>query len=266
VVTPEARRTAVQIACKQHGMSERKACKLFQISRSVLMYKRRKWGCPLIYKALRREGWKVNHKRVERLYREENLALRRKKRGRRIVRERKPLPVASKPNERWAMDFVHDSLWNGRKIRALTIIDCASRFSPAIEVGFSLSSSDVTRVLNRLYLERGLPETITVDNGPEFISKTLSEWSKKQGVTLDFIEPGKPMQNGFVESFNGTLRHECLDANWFTSLSHAKSTIEDWRNDYNCERPHGSLNGKTPEEDESEFFNKKNRLLSVKSA
>lgn len=283
MVTPEARREAVKVACKEHGMSERKASRLFNISSSVLRYKhrtdrnialrkrllqlaqkRRRWGCPLLFRVLKREGWQVNHKRVERLYRQENLALRRKKRGKKIVRDRKPLPVASVPNQRWALDFVHDSLWNGRRLRCLTIIDCSSRYSPAIKVGFSLSSCDVIRTLNQLAVVRGLPSVITLDNGPELTSKALAKWSQKHGVSLDFIEPGKPMQNGYCESFNGTFRHECLDANWFTSLSHARNTIEQWRNEYNQERPHGSLDHMTPEEVEIEYFNEKNQMLGTK--
>lgn len=270
MVTPEARREAVRIAGEGFSMSERQACKLFRISRSVLRYeqradrnkelralanRKRKWGCPLLYKSLRREGWEVNHKRVERLYREEGLALRRKKRGKRIVRERRKLAVTRTPNEHWAMDFIHDALWNGRRLRCLTIVDCHSRYSPAIEVSFSLAAENVIAVLNKLAQTRGLPKTITIDNGPEFTSKKFLAWADKHNVELHFIQPGKPMQNGFAESFNGTFRHECLDANWFTSLADARMRIESWRREYNAERPHGSIDDRTPEEVEVEYFN-----------
>ena len=195
-----------------------------------LASKRNRWGCPLLLKTLRRESWNVNHKRVERLYREENLALRRKKRGKRIRRERPVMPTEIKPNTLWAIDFIHDSIWNGRRIKALTVIDCHSRFCPAIEVDFSLPAERVVATLNRLALTRGLPKAIVLDNGSEFTGRVFTGWAKKHGVELKFIQPGKPMQNGFVESFNGTFRHECLDANWFTSLSDAKSRTERWRN------------------------------------
>ena len=210
---------------------------------------------PLL-KKLRKQGWHVNHKRVERLYSEEGLALRRKKRGRRIVRERKQVKIAREPNQCWAIDFIHDSLWNGKGIRCLTVIDCGSRFSPAIEVGFSLSSQNVIATLNKLALTRGLPQRITLDNGPEFRSSAFCAWAKEHNVDLHFIEPGKPMQNGFIESFNGIFRHECLSANWFTSLTDACQRIEYWRNEYNTDRPHGSIKDNTPEEFEIEFFNK----------
>lgn len=284
MVTPEARREAVAHAKQKFGLSERQACELMEISRSVLRYrprpdrnaalreklktlakKRSRWGCPLLIKALKRDGWKVNHKRVERLYSEEGLALRRKRRGRRIVRVRKEVEQAIEPNQRWGMDFIHDALWNGRKLRCLTIIDCGTRYCPAIEADFSLPAQKVIAVLNRLAHARGLPKLITVDNGPEFISDALAIWAEKHGVELDFIEPGKPMQNGHAESFNGIFRHECLDANWFTSLMDAKLRIEAWRNEYNTERPHGSLEDRTPEEVEVDYFNKEIRLAGTNS-
>jgi putative transposase len=152
------------------------------------------------------------------------------------------------------MDFVHDSLWNGRKIRCLTIVDLYGRYSPAIEVGFSLSGAQVIATLEKLAFLRGVPEVITVDNGPEFVCRALEEWAKRHGVKLDFIEPGKPTQNGFVESFNGTFRYECLDSHCFFSLLDARTRIEKWRTEYNTERPHSSLGNVTPEMFEAEFF------------
>lgn len=279
MVTPEARREVVRYVQGKFGVSERQACKILRVSRSVLRYRKRpdrnvvlrkclkelanrkrKWGCPLLFKTLKREGWKVNHKRIEKLYAEEELALRRKKRGKRIVRERRNLPLATEPNKHWAMDFIHDSLWNGRRLRCLTVIDCGSRYSPAIEVDFSLAAERVVAALNHLALTRGLPEVITVDNGPEFRSRAFTEWAKKKGVDIHFIQPGKPMQNGFVESFNGTFRHECLDAHWFTSLEDARRKVEIWRREYNTERPHGSIGDRTPEEVETEYFNRETNL------
>lgn len=274
MVTPEARRELVRYTRERYGISERQACKIFSIARSVNRYRkqpdknielrerikklaarRNRWGCPLLLKALRREGVIVNHKRVERLYREENLALRRKKRGKRIRRERPETGAVQTPNTLWAIDFIHDSLWNGRRIKALTVIDCHSRFCPAIEVDFSLPAERVVAVLNKLAATRGLPDAISLDNGSEFTGSVFTAWAQTNNVELKFIQPGKPMQNGFIESFNGIFRHECLDANWFTSLSNAKEIIERWRNEYNQERPHGSIQDRTPEEIEIDFFN-----------
>jgi putative transposase len=215
-----------------------------------------KYGYRMLHAVLRRRGMAVNHKRVYRLYREENLALRRKKRSKRIVRERQLMRVPAQPNKHWAMDFVHDSLWGGRKFRAFTLVDLYSRYAPAIEVGFSLPAEVVISVLDRLAFLRGLPETITVDNGPEFVCLAMAKWAKKNGVRLDFIEPGKPMQNGFIESLNGTFRHECLDSNSFSSLLDARTRIEKWRVEYNTDRPHSSLGYRTPEEVEVDFHTK----------
>jgi putative transposase len=197
---------------------------------------------------LRRRGILVNHKRVHRLYRLEGLSLRRKgrkkRRGGRVGR----LLPATKVNELWSMDFVSDSLAMGTRFRALTIVDDCSRRSPAIEVDTSLSGVRVTRVLDRAAEEYGLPETIVCDNGPEFISKALDRWAYERGVKLHFIQPGKPTQNAFVESFNGKFRDECLDEHWFVSLADAREKIEVWRRDYNSARPHSELGDLTPEE------------------
>jgi putative transposase len=222
----------------------------------TLAEKKPKYGLPMLFALLQRKGWKVNHKRVERLYRLEKLALRRKKRAKRIVREREKLPVPTSPNEHWAMDFIHDTLWSGRKFRCLTLIDLASRYAPALEVGFSLPSQRVINVLNHLAVTRGLPSTITVDNGPEFICKALRKWAFEHAVHLHFIQPGKPTQNAFIESLNGTFRHECLDSYAFRTIKEARERIEQWRCEYNSERPHSSLGMRTPEEIEINFFKK----------
>jgi putative transposase len=209
---------------------------------------RRRFGCPRLHVLLRREGWAINHKRTERLYRQEGLSLRLRKRRKRAAVLRVPLAQPERVNQRWSMDFMQDCLAGGRKIRALTIVDDFSRECPAIEVDTSLGGTRVVRVLDRLAETRGLPEVITVDNGPEFSGKALDAWAYRRGIRLDFIRPGKPVENAFIESFNGRVRDECLRESWFTSLQEAKDGIEAWRVDYNQVRPHGSLGNLTPEE------------------
>jgi len=158
------------------------------------------------------------------------------------------MPLPQKPNERWSMDFVSDSIVNGQRFRALAIVDDYSRECPAIEVDTSLGGARVVSVLERLSQTRGLPDVITLDNGPEFAGRHLDEWAFRNGVKLNFIRPGKPIENAFAESFNGRLRDECLNTNWFINLKHAREIIEDWRRDYNEVRPHSSLNHRTPME------------------
>jgi putative transposase len=197
---------------------------------------------------LKREGLVVNHKRTERIYREEGLALRRKRRRKGAAGARVMLPPAERPNQHWSMDFISDSIVTGRRFRALTVVDDYSRECPSIEVDTSLGGRRVVSVLDRLTEARGLPEIITVDNGPEFIGKALDEWAYRKGVKLNFIRPGKPIENAYAESFNGRLRDECLNTNWFLSLREAREIIENWREDYNQVRPHSSLNNLTPKE------------------
>jgi len=212
----------------------------------TLAHQRRRFGSPRIYLMLRREGLVINHKKVERIYREEGLSLRKRKRKKVAAQTRLLLPPAQKPNERWSMDFVSDSLATGRRFRALAIVDDFSRECPAIEVDTSLGGTRVVQVLERLSDMRGLPEMITVDNGPEFTGRALDEWAYRHGVKLNFIRPGKPVENALVESFIGRLRDECLNENWFMSLKHAREVIEAWRKDYNETIPHGSLEGLSP--------------------
>jgi putative transposase len=197
---------------------------------------------------LKREGLVINHKRTERIYREEGLMLRRKRRRKGIAGLRVTIPVPERPNENWSMDFVSDSIVTGRRFLALTIVDNYSRECPAIEVDTSLGGAKVVSILDRLAETRGLPEVITLDNGPEFIGKALDEWAYRRGVKLNFIHPGKPIENAYAESFNGRFRDECLNTNWFMSLKHARDIIEYWRRDYNEVRPHSSLNNMTPRE------------------
>jgi putative transposase len=197
---------------------------------------------------LAREGMPANHKRVYRLYCEEGLAMRIRHRRRLRWSGTAVQPAAERPNQRWSMDFVSDCISSGKPIRMLTLLDDHTRECPVIEVDTSLGGLRVRRVLDRVAAERGLPEAIILDNGPEFRGRALAAWSAERGVRLEFIQPGKPVQNAYVESFNGRLRDECLNANWFTNLRDARRKIECWRIDYNQERPHSSLDYMAPEE------------------
>lgn len=215
---------------------------------------RRRFGYRRLHVLLRREGHEVNHKRIYRLYREEGLAVRKRRRKRVSRADRVPLQAPTGPNQVWISDFVHDALSWGRKIRMLTIEDAFTREALAIEVDTSLSGVRVVRVLDRLTEERGaIPDVIVLDNGPELTSRALDQWAYEHGVRLHFIDPGKPQQNGFIESFNGKLRDECLNEHWFLSLADARRIIEDRRIDYNRNRPHSSLGNLTPEEYLAEY-------------
>jgi putative transposase len=264
---PEAKRLAVSHIRESLCLSERKSCRLVDISVSEYHYQpkmddddvlrhrlrelagqRKRFGSPRLHIMLRREKLVVNHKRTERIYREEGLALRRKRRRKGAAGIRVVMPTAIRPNEHWSMDFVSDSIVTGRRFRALAVIDNFSRECPVIEVDTSLGGARVVNVLERLEETRGLPEAITIDNGPEFAGKALDEWAYRKGVKLNFIRPGKPIENAYAESFNGRLRDECLNTNWFMNLKHAREIIEAWRRDYNEVRPHSSLNNLTPME------------------
>jgi putative transposase len=197
---------------------------------------------------LRREGRMVNHKRVERIYQEEGLTLAKRRRKKRRSKVRVPRPVPQYVNQQWSMDFVMDSFLDGRRFRLLPVVDEATRESLAIEVDVSLPSDRVVEVLERVAAGRGLPEAINVDNGPEFAGRRLDQWAYERKVVLQFIEPGKPIQNAVIESFNGRLRDECLNENVFLDLEDARRKIERWRIDYNRRRPHGALGNLTPTE------------------
>src|SRR5437764_8704877 len=238
-------------------MSERHACRLMGLRRSTHRYRARKaerdaalrtrlkelagkrmrFGYRRLTAMLVREGMSANHKRVYRLYREEGLAMRIRQRRRIRWSGAVVKPAASQPNQRWSMDFVSDCVSTGEVIRMLTIVDDCTRECPAIEVDTSLGGLRVRRVLDRIAGEWGLPEAIVVDNGPAFRGRVLTAWSEERGVRLEFIQPGKPVQNAYIESFNGRLRDECLNANWFTSLSDARRKIENWRPHENRQRP-----------------------------
>lgn len=207
-----------------------------------------KYGSPMLHVILRREGFVKNHKRTERIYREEGLSLRLKQKKRRIASLRVVQLPATERNEKWSMDFVSDGFYNGRRFRCLTVIDNFTKESPVIEVDTSISGVRVTRILDRLAATHGLPKSITVDNGPEFISRALSIWAYAHNVKIDFIRPGKPTDSPYIESFNGKFRNECLNQHWFMNLEDARQKIEEWRNIYNTERPHSSLNNLTPNE------------------
>ena len=224
-----------------------------------LAHQRRRFGCPRIHLMLRRSGIVVNHKKTERIYREEGLSLRKRKRKKIAAQERVIMPDPVGPNERWSMDFAADSIATGRRFRALVIVDDYSRECPAIEVDTSLGGRRVVQVLERLAEIRGLPKVITMDNGPEFTSKVLDEWAYNRGVKLNYIRPGKPIENAYAESFIGRLRDECLNENWFTTLNNARKTIESWREDYNEGRPHTSLGGLTPRE----FMENNEKILTA---
>ena len=251
----------------EHGLSERRACGLTRIHRSTKRYRHRRdeqttlrerlrelaaqhprYGYRRLWVLLRRAGVLVNHKRVQRLYRLEGLAVRRKRRKRIAGTQRQPLTCPTRPGLHWSMDFTSDQLADGRRFRTLNLVDVFTRECLAIEVAPSLPAQRVVRALDRVVQEGGTPQRITVDNGPEFISRAIDAWAYQHGVVMDFIQPGKPMQNGFIESFNGRFRDECLDRHWFTSLDDAVSTIAAYRRHYNAERPHSSIGYRTPNE------------------
>jgi putative transposase len=210
--------------------------------------RRRRFGQEQIFRILRREGWRDGRHRVARLYRALGLSLRLKRRRKRASAVRVPMPRPTRINQVWSMDFVHDRLANGRVIKCLVVVDEYSRECLAIEVDFGISGERVIRVLNRLIELYGKPQAIRSDNGPEFAGNAMDAWAYETGVKLDFIQPGKPTQNAFCESFNGRFREECLNDNQFKALVEAQVVIEAWRKDFNEERPHSSLNGLTPSE------------------
>lgn len=212
-----------------------------------LAVKRVAYGYRRIHLLLRREGWRVNHKRVYRIYRQENLVMRTKSPRRRVsCRRRLERAPATQPNASWSMDFMSDALYDGTRLRILTIVDNFSRECLAAEVGQGFDAGRVCAVLGRIAANRGLPTEIRVDNGPEFTSKALDLWAYTREVTLDFSRPGKPTDNAFIESFNGLLRKECLNLHWFLSLDEAHEKITQWKIEYNEIRPHGSLGNHAP--------------------
>lgn len=270
-MTTTQRREAVTYLCATYAISARRAMRLVGLSRSRWHYRpvrperdapvrerlrtlaaaRPRFGYKRLHLLLRREGYAVNAKRVYRLYREERLSVRPHRGRKHAAVARVPLPAPTAPNERWGMDFIHDATSTGRRFRCLTMVDEFTRECPAIEVDASLPAARVIGVLERLAGKRGLPKSLIVDHGPEFISRALDIWAYQRGIELVFIRPGKPVENAYVESFHklhSRFRDECLAVSWFLDLADARHEIEQWRRDYNEVRPHTSLGGRTPAE------------------
>lgn len=248
--------------------SERRACQIIGRARSSQRYVSRRcdahdealrvrmrtlaerkvrWGCPIIHAICKREGLVVNHKRTERLYyRELGLSLRKRRKKKRPSHVRLVMPPPSRPNERWSMDFVHDQCRDGRKLKCFTLGDDCTREALAIDVARSIRGVHVIALLDRIAAPRGYPTNIVMDNGPEFTCLAMEDWATTHGVQLDFIDPGKPVQNAFRESFNGRFRDECLNQELFADIADAQRKIEHWRHEYNQMRPHSSLDYQTP--------------------
>lgn len=266
-MTPEAKRSVVGFWRASHDISERRACRLLDLCRATLRYvkrpdrnielrallrglaeQRRRFGYRRLHVLLGRDGVAVNLKRVRRLYREEGLSLRARRGRRRFrgVRAVPALPIGI--NQRWSLDFMSDALADGRRFRVLNVVDDFSRECLAAEAGRSLTGRDVVAVLARVVAQRGLPQAIVSDNGPEFCGRVVDAWAHATSVQLRFIRPGKPVENAYVESFNGHCRDECLNEQLFVSIDEARRQLESWRLDYNRARPHSSLGNLTPEE------------------
>jgi putative transposase len=265
VVKPQAKKAVISYARSSYPMSERRACRLFRLSRCANRHKtirvddpaviarikelaeeRRRWGYRQLHRLLTREGIKMNQKKFRRIYREQKLSLKIRK-GKKIRSQpRAPIEPPSGPNERWSMDFMSDQLGpSGRRFRVLTVVDDFTRECVVLYADFSIQGVTVAKVLDGL--ERA-PKTFNIDNGSEFTGRAMDQWAFDRGIKLDFIRPGKPNENAFIESFNGKFRNECLSEHWFVSLEDVRKTIEEWRIDYNENRPHSSLGGLTPKE------------------
>ena len=258
-------KASVEHIRSEYAFAERRPCRLLLVPVSSYRYRTRRnddglrerlvalarekprFGYRRLHVLLEREGRQVNHKRVHRVYREAGLTLRRKKR-KHCVRMSTPLGIYTEPNQEWALDFVHDVTASGRSIRVLNVIDAYTRESLAMEVDTSFAGLRVTRVLDQIIAERGLPRAIRCDNGPELTSRHFLAWALDRQIDLVHIQPGKPTQNAYGESFHGRLREECLQVSWFQNLFDARRKITDWRHDYNEQRPHSSLNYLTPAE------------------
>jgi len=264
-----------------YRISERRSCHVVAMHRSSCRYvairepdtylrmkireiasTRVRYGYRRIHTLLRREGFTINQKKVYRLYREEGLNLRRQRPRRRVSAAHRSARIEVRSiNECWSMDFVSDSLFNGRRFRALTVVDNFSRECLGIYPGQSLTGRDVVEMMNRIKQVRVVPKRIQVDNGPEFISKALDQWAYDNGIELDFSRRGRPTDNALIESFNGSFRDECLNVHWFLSLDDACEKIEAWRKDYNEYRPHSSLGEKTPSEYADMLYNNSRKSL-----
>ena len=258
-------RSAVAHVREVHSVSERRACRVLGADRSVIRYRfrrpddghiqerlrdlsrqRRRFGYRRLHILLAREGLVMNQKKLRRLYREERLQVRRRGGRKRAMGTRSPMTVPHGPNQRWSLDFVSDAFTDGRRFRILTVVDDFTRECLALVADTSLSGARVVRELDMLIARRGRPLMVVSDNGTELTSMAVLRWGQDRGVDWHYIAPGKPMQNGFVESFNGRLRDECLNETLFTSVAQARSVLADWKDDYNTIRPHSGLGGITP--------------------
>ena len=263
---PGRKRELVAETCADWNVSIRRACRVLEFDTSTYHYKSRRrdqagiearikdicatrvrYGYRRVHVMLKREGWDINMKRTYRIYRDLGLQLRNKTPKRRVkAKLREDRCEATQPNETWAMDFVHDQLATGTKIRVLTVVDTFSRYVPVLDPRFSYRAEDVVRTLEHVCPRLGYPKTIRVDQGSEFVSRDLDLWAYTRGVTLDFSRPGKPTDNAYIEAFNGRFRAECLNTHWFLTLADAAEKMEDWRRYYNEERPHGAIGHKAP--------------------
>jgi len=269
VLRPDVKREVINYWKQQLGQSVRKGCQLIALNYSTYYYKKKaeteenqllrkrmrelaserpRFGSPRLHEMLKREGWIVNHKRIERIYSEEDLTVRRKKKRKMVAAVRVGPEEATQMNEIWAMDFVSEKLWHKRSFRALTIVDVFTKECLSIKVDTSINGESVARELGRLIEYHGKPKVIRSDNGPEFISTAVDGWMYHEKIDHDRISPGKPIENCYIESFNGKFRDECLNQHYFSNLHEARETIEMWREDYNTVRPHQSLNNLTPQE------------------
>lgn len=284
MVGAPSRRDLVRHMIEQ-GLSERRALRVIGMSPSayryqpaadrnaalreriiVLAQRHRRYGSGMIYLKLRQAGEVVNHKRVDRLYAEAGLQVRRRKRKKIPMADRHPLQRPQTANQLWSMDFVFDRTAEGRSIKSLTIVDDATHESVAIVPERAIGGQHLVRILDQLARTRGLPKAIRTDNGKEFCSRAMLTWAHAHGVQLFLIEPGKPNQNAYIESFNGRFRDECLNEHWFTSLQHARVVIDGWRREYNEERPKKSLGGLTPAAYAKTLIQKSGTLLADSKA
>lgn len=267
MVAPAAKRQAVAHLLEADGMSERRACRVIGCCRMTMRYEavrqddpvlrqrlkelakvRRRFGYRRLRVFLRREGHEVNHKHLFRIYREERLHVRRRGRRRRAIGTRAPMTLPFMPNQRWPLDFVSDQLTDGRRFRILTVVDDCTRECLALIADTSFSGARVARELGALFEARGKPATVVSGNGTEFTSNAILAFTDARKIDWHYIAPGKPTENAFIESFNGRLRDELLNATLFPSLHHARATLAIWRKDYNIERPQSRLGWKTPDE------------------
>lgn len=273
MVGPQAKREAVDFIIKNKNYKSHRAYRLVGLRSSTYYYKkissrddaklkakiveiaeqRVRWGCPRIYEVIRRNGFKDNYKRVERLYSQMGLSIRKRPKKKMRGHLRLVLPEPQKPNHIWSMDFVSETLFDQRRFRCFNIVDDFMRENIVIHPDRSIKSEKIVSIFNKLKVTRGLPRMIVCDNGPEFISQNLDIWAYQNKVELKFIQPGKPVQNAYIESFNGKFRDECLNQHWFLNLEEARFEIEKWRKDYNENRPHSSLRMRTPNEFAKEF-------------